>query len=135
MAGDADPASGYNILMTINGPRQVFPVGGTSVVAPLWAGLIARINQKKNGQVGFINPVIYALSSGTNAFHDITTGNNRVGDTLVVYDASTVWDACTGLGTPNGANLMTALLATPISTTAKKAEPANAKPLHTAEKV
>ncbi len=132
VSGDADPASGYNILMTINGHRQVFPVGGTSAVAPLWAGLIARINQKKSGRVGFINPTIYGLSSGTNAFHDITTGNNRVGDTLVGYDAKTGWDACTGLGTPNGANLMAALLATPAPTTTKKAEPANAKPLQTA---
>jgi kumamolisin len=115
VAGNADSATGYNILMTINGQRQAFPVGGTSAVAPLWAGLIARINQKKGGRVGFINPAIYALSPGSDAFHDITVGNNRVGDALVGYDAASGWDPCTGLGSPNGTNLMNALLGTGAS--------------------
>jgi kumamolisin len=110
VAGNADAATGYNIMMTINGRRQVFPVGGTSAVAPLWAGLIARINQKKQGRMGYLNPILYTLSSGTDAFHDITVGNNRVGDNLVGYDATSGWDPCTGLGTPDGTNLMNVLL-------------------------
>ena len=104
VAGDADPATGYNILL--NG--QVFPIGGTSAVAPLWAALIARINQQLGRRVGFINPKIYALPAGSPAFHDITTGNNRVSagqDQEIGYDANAGWDPCTGLGTPDGVEL------------------------------
>jgi kumamolisin len=77
-------------------------VGGTSAVAPLWAGLLARINQGLGKPVGFINPLLYAAPANA-TFHDITQGNN--GD----YKAGTGWDACTGLGTPNGQNLLQAL--------------------------
>jgi len=104
VSGDADPATGYNIVF--NG--QTFPVGGTSAVAPLWAGLIARINQQLGRRVGFINPNIYALPAGSPAFHDITTGNNRVSSGSfrnVGYDAATRWDPCTGLGSPDGVEL------------------------------
>lgn len=104
VAGDADPATGYNILL--NG--QVFPIGGTSAVAPLWAGLIARINQQHGRRVGFINPKIYALPAGSPAFRDVIAGNNRVGSGQfrnVGYDARPGWDACTGLGSPDGVEL------------------------------
>ena len=104
VAGDADPATGYNIVL--NG--QLLPVGGTSAVAPLWAGLIALINQQLGRRVGFINPKIYALPAGAPAFQDITQGNNRVSSSQysnVGYDAATGWDPCTGLGSPNGVEL------------------------------
>ena len=104
VAGDADPATGYNIVL--NG--QVLPVGGTSAVAPLWAGLIARINQQLGRRVGFINPKIYALPAGSPAFRDITAGSNRVSSgrfRAVGYDARPGWDACTGLGSPDGVEL------------------------------
>ena len=97
VSGDASPASGYNIL--VDGTQEV--VGGTSAVAPLWAGLIALLNQELGKNVGFLNPQIYALGEGP--FYDITSGNN--GD----YSAGTGWDACTGLGSPNGQALLTAL--------------------------
>ena len=97
VSGDASPASGYNIL--VDGTQEV--VGGTSAVAPLWAGLIALLNQQLGKNVGFLNPQIYALGEGP--FYDITSGNN--GD----YSAGTGWDACTGLGSPNGQALLTAL--------------------------
>ena len=73
--------------------------GGTSAVAPLWAGLIARLNEKLGYPLGFINPALYKIGSGSPALNDIVTGNN--GD----YSASKGWDACTGLGTPNGVQL------------------------------
>lgn len=106
VAGDAAPASGYRILCdgtSFPDPSQGLPpVGGTSAVAPLWAGLIARINQGLGKPAGFINPLLYAAPANA-TFRDITQGNN--GD----YKAVTGWDACTGLGTPNGQNLLQAL--------------------------
>jgi kumamolisin len=70
-------------------------------VAPLWAGLIALINQQIGKPVGFVQPALYQI--GTSAFHDITSGNNGG------YQAGPNWDACTGLGSPNGAALLKAL--------------------------
>ena len=97
VSGDASPETGYTIL--VDGTQEV--VGGTSAVAPLWAGLIALLNQQLGKNVGFLNPQIYTLGEGP--FYDITSGNN--GD----YSAGTGWDACTGLGSPNGQALLTAL--------------------------
>ncbi len=99
VAGDADPQTGYDVI--VDGQSLVF--GGTSAVAPLWSGLIARINQRLGKPVGFLHPTIYKLSAQSNAFHDITVGNNGS------YSAGPGWDACTGLGSPNGANLLAAL--------------------------
>jgi kumamolisin len=79
-------------------------IGGTSAVAPLWAGLIALMNQKIGKPVGYLNPAIYALTAGS--FRDITTGNNGH------YKAAKGWDACTGLGSPIGAVLLNALSGT-----------------------
>jgi kumamolisin len=62
-------------------------------VAPLWAALVARINGIKAKPAGLLNPQLYANAS---ALRDITQGNN--GD----FEASPGWDACTGLGSPNG---------------------------------
>src|SRR5580658_1489962 len=89
VSGNADPKTGYQIR--IDGTNVV--IGGTSAVAPLWAGLIARINAATGSPVGFINPTLYATPA---ALDDITEGNN--GD----FAASPGWDACTGLGSPNG---------------------------------
>src|SRR6185437_2684929 len=85
VAGNADPESGYQVL--VNGTAMV--IGGTSAVAPLWAGLIARINGTLGRPVGFLNPMLYAHAS---ACRDITSGNNGA------YKAHKGWDACTGLG-------------------------------------
>jgi kumamolisin len=92
VAGDASPESGYNIL--VDGQQEV--VGGTSAVAPLWAALIAIINEMKGSPVGFVSPTLYADEAD---FHDITSGNNGA------YSAAKGWDACTGLGSPDGAEL------------------------------
>jgi len=89
VCGDADPQTGYEVR--VDGQNTV--IGGTSAVAPLWAGLIARINAAKARRAGFINPHLYVNAT---ALHDITNGNN--GD----FAAATGWDACTGLGSPNG---------------------------------
>ena len=97
VSGDADPDTGYSVL--IDGTNTV--IGGTSAVAPLWSGLLARINQLAGKPVGYLQPVLYQNPS---ALRDITQGNN--GD----FYAAIGWDACTGLGSPNGqavANLFT----------------------------
>jgi len=89
VSGDADPQTGYDVR--IDGANAV--IGGTSAVAPLWAGLLARINQLAGKPVGYIQPLLYR---NPQAFRDITQGNN--GD----FFASQGWDACTGLGSPAG---------------------------------
>jgi len=99
VAGNADPTTGYQIR--VDGQNQVF--GGTSAVAPLWAALIALINQQLGAPVGFINPKLYAAAESV--FRDITSGNND-DSRLGYYSAKAGWDACTGLGSPNGAAIL-----------------------------
>jgi kumamolisin len=98
VAGDANPQTGY--LIGVDGAPET--VGGTSAVAPLWAGLIALINQTLGAPLGFAQPRLYPLL-GTTAFHDITRGSNGA------YSAGAGWDACTGLGSPDGAVLASRL--------------------------
>ncbi|HYK90843.1 MAG TPA: S53 family peptidase [Acidobacteriota bacterium] len=103
VAGDADPLTGYQVRVA--GKNTV--IGGTSAVAPLWAGLLALINQRlatqgKN-QVGFINPILYGSPS---SFHDIVLGNNDIDGKLKKYKAGKGWDACTGMGSPDGMKVM-----------------------------
>jgi len=90
VSGDADPSTGYQVR--VDGRSAVF--GGTSAVAPLWAALIALLNQEHGSPRGFWNPSLYAAPAGS--FHDITSGNNGG------YSCRAGWDACTGLGSPNG---------------------------------
>jgi kumamolisin len=98
VAGNADPETGYNVV--VDGQQTV--IGGTSAVAPLWAGLLALINQSLGTNVGYVNALLYSAKAEA-TFHDVTAGNNGT------YSAGPGWDACTGLGTPNGAALLTAL--------------------------
>jgi kumamolisin len=97
VSGNADPSTGYSVL--IDGQNEV--IGGTSAVSPLWAGLVALMNQKLGKPVGFLNPLLYPL--GSKPFFDITKGNNGY------YKAAAGWDPCTGLGSPNGTALLEAL--------------------------
>jgi kumamolisin len=75
--------------------------GGTSAVAPLMAALVARLNQAKKKNVGFLNPFLYA-NIGKGVARDVTLGTNAIEGTLKGYQAGPGWDACTGLGTPDG---------------------------------
>ena len=97
VSGDADPLTGYQVR--VDGKDDVY--GGTSAVAPLWAALVARINQSLGRTLGDGHAVLYQIGSA--AFRDITEGNN--GD----FQAGVGWDACTGLGSPNGEALLAAL--------------------------
>ncbi len=99
VAGNADPTTGYSIYS--DGQAQV--VGGTSAVAPLWSALISRLAQATGQRFGLIQPALYAgISPGVDVpgFNDITSGNNGA------YAAGPGWDACSGLGSPNGTALL-----------------------------
>lgn len=87
---------------------HVGPSGGTSAVAPLMAALVARLSQACGKNVGFLNPVLY---SAADAIDDVTSGTNAITGTLPGYDAGPGWDACTGMGTPDGTALLAALQA------------------------
>lgn len=100
VAGDADPVTGYDVL--VDGQNTV--IGGTSAVAPLYAGLVALLNQGLGKPVGFLNPVLYTKVPKS-VFFDVTHGNNGA------YQAGAGWDACTGLGRADGSKLYLALKA------------------------
>jgi kumamolisin len=99
VAALADPSTGLLIV----GPSGDFegPIGGTSVAAPLWAALMARLGQAFGQPLGFINPVLYMYLSNQ-ILNDVTEGNNGR------YSAGPGYDACTGLGSPNGVKLLQA---------------------------
>jgi kumamolisin len=99
VTGDADPTTGY--VTRVDGNPDV--IGGTSAVAPLWAGLIALINQSIGKPVGFINPLLYQDAGTARDVNDITSGNNGA------YSAGEGWDACSGLGSPIGTQIAAAL--------------------------
>ncbi|HTC45135.1 MAG TPA: protease pro-enzyme activation domain-containing protein [Steroidobacteraceae bacterium] len=127
VAGNASENSGY--IQYIQGQRG--PVGGTSAVAPLYAGLIARINANLSRSVGFINPQIYAAAGG--AFRDIAGPagplNNSYGR-VVGYPVTAGWDGCTGLGSVKGMALQTSLqnAAQSAASRARAAAPAPGAP-------
>lgn len=98
--------SGSTYQVQVDGQDVVF--GGTSAVAPLWAGLIALINQQRGKPLGYLNSILYQHYSQITqaaALRDVTSGNNGG------YSAGPGWDACAGLGTPDGARLLNALSA------------------------
>jgi kumamolisin len=105
VCGDADGDTGYRVRVD----GQDSSAGGTSAVAPLWAALIAILNQGKGASVGFLTPKLYRMAAGAHVFRDITVGDNRAYPPGKGYKAGPGWDACTGLGSPNGANLLAAL--------------------------
>jgi kumamolisin len=100
VAGNADPITGYKVL--VDGSMEV--IGGTSAVAPLWAGLIALVNQKIGTHVGFWNPMLY--NHLNHDFNDIVSGNNGT------FKADKGWDPTTGLGTPDAKKLAGAAVTT-----------------------
>jgi kumamolisin len=102
VAGNADPTTGYQIYS--GGRAQV--VGGTSAVAPLWAALVSRLAEGTGQRFGLVQTALYAgVTPGTEVAgcRDITSGNNGA------YTAGPGWDACSGLGSPDGTALLTRL--------------------------
>jgi hypothetical protein len=89
---------------------------GTSCVAPLMAGLTAVLRSALGRGLGPLNTILYELRD--TAFNDVTEGNNDSGDSpdSPYFTAGAGWDACTGLGSPDGTKLLNgiaALLYTP----------------------
>ncbi len=92
VAFDADPNSGA-IIVYMGGSMQV---GGTSLAAPLFTGVLARAQSANNNTLGFAAPTIYSIASRSPApFHDVTSGSNGS------FRAASGWDRVTGFGSPN----------------------------------
>ena len=108
-------ALGHAYYIENNG--QQVQVDGTSCSCPVFAGVVGLLNayRVENGlaTIGFANPLLYKIANEhPNAFNDITTGNNYCTEGQCCstgFEASQGWDATTGLGTPNVANLLSAL--------------------------
>jgi kumamolisin len=79
-------------------------LGGTSATAPLWAGLVACLNEALGRRIGYLTPLLYR-SKRNPGLRKIYEGNNRL-DGRNGYDARKTWDACTGLGSPHGIKLL-----------------------------
>lgn len=101
VAAKADFATGYKTCVA----RLDIPMGGTSSAVPLWAALVARLNQSLRRRVGFFTCLLYLHPERfRTAFYDVTRGDN--GD---LYRAGVGWDPCTGWGSPDGQGLLKAL--------------------------
>jgi len=92
-----------------------YDIGGTSLSCPQWAGLVAIADQINGGGLGLINPALYKVAANPSEYaadyYDVTTGNNTADPNVPGYPATTGWDPITGLGTPNAAALLPALVA------------------------
>jgi subtilase family serine protease len=117
VAGDADPQDGWPSVLAAGGKTSIVSAGGTSASAALWGGLMALAGQDAHHGLGFVNPAIYRIarsSSYHKAFHDITTGSNKLAMPYPAgpagYHAGPGWDPATGWGTPN-AQVLIPLLA------------------------
>ncbi len=109
VSADADPTTGLAVYLA----GQWTQAGGTSASAPLWAGLMALADQMAGHALGFINPTLYKLAASSayhRDFYDITSGNNT-STNVQGYNAAPGWDAASGLGTPDAANLLPDLVA------------------------
>jgi kumamolisin len=100
--------SGNAINYQVRQHGEIKYAKGTSLVAPLWAGLIARLNQAKGKRVGFLNPILY---DHPEVCTDITRGHNDIRPRRRTrqYQAGPQWDAATGLGVPNGEAILKVL--------------------------
>ncbi len=121
VAYNADPLTGVPIVISLGNATLIAPIGGTSAGAPQWAGITALAEQAVGKRVGFLNGTFYRIlmsKSYSQAFHDITTGNNAFtfkdgsGKTVTIpgYNAGNGWDPTTGVGTPKAAGLIKLLV-------------------------
>ncbi len=101
IAANADPLTGFYVVA--DGAWLV--VGGTSDVAPLYAGMLAVISSALGGRLGFITPYLYSLYSKPEVFDDIIDGTNQTYP-APGYSAGIGWDACSGLGRIDGNGLL-----------------------------
>jgi len=107
VAATAARTNSYRIVL---GNRETVN-GGTSAVAPLWGAFIALLNEQRGATLGFVNPRLY---QAPHLLNPITSGNNAhpiFKELGYAAAADGSWNACTGLGTPNGAAIIQALTA------------------------
>ncbi|WP_327375935.1 S53 family peptidase [Streptomyces sp. NBC_01216] len=114
VAAVGDGNTGYPVAFGQDGGQWWWIIGGTSGAAPVWAALLAQADQdlacQANGAVGYVHPALYELPAG--AFRDVTTGHNNMtasGNSSGLYQAAAGYDLATGLGTPNGREIVKGL--------------------------
>jgi subtilase family serine protease len=111
------PPDGNSGLICGDAPCSTgwYDIGGTSLSAPQWAGMVAIASQIAGKGLGLINPALYEIANDPTKYHndffDITVGDNHVDGDTAFYPATQGWDASTGLGTPNAGNLLPDLAA------------------------
>jgi subtilase family serine protease len=122
VAYNASPNTG--VVIYISTPPLTpgfYAVGGTSQGPPQWAGIIATADQARGNSLGCVNAALYTIeattaNAKTPAFHDVTAGNNVFPNaTSPGYAAATGWDPPTGLGSPDAANIISALATTSVA--------------------
>jgi subtilase family serine protease len=111
---------GVLVVSSAPGYAALYFVGGTSAGSPQWAGIAALANQARaglgKGPIGDLNPVLYSIyhsASYASDFHDITVGNDQLIGSPVGFSAGVGYDLASGIGTPNVANLIADLAASP----------------------
>lgn len=141
VAYDAAVDGGVYTIHTIEDPNDpsfgktfIFLVAGTSSGSPQWAGIFALANEARSnaakGPIGFANEALYkigAQNKSASAFHDITVGTDAL-DSPIGFAAGPGWDAATGLGTPDVARLIPALVAAPAASSPNAGAPARVQP-------
>ena len=101
VAANASSDTGY----LIEADKTRMSLGGTSAVAPLWAALIARLNEALGRRIGLLTPLLYSMNASSSAVFDITRGYNGANRTKA-FHARPGWDPCTGFGSPDGEKLL-----------------------------
>jgi subtilase family serine protease len=114
IAYNADPFTPILIYLSFLGASKAgyYSIGGTSEGSPQWAGIVADGNQLAGHSLGFLNPALYRLGSGSDyaeSFHDITVGNNSLAG-VPGYSATPGWDLTTGWGSPKAATMLSELI-------------------------
>ena len=105
IAANADFHTG---MILVIGTVQVGSAG-TSASAPLFAALLARIMAELGTHLGHLNPTLYEAAVAATFRHVVATNNYQTGTSLEKYVAGSGWNPCTGLGSPNGQQLLAAL--------------------------
>ena len=110
VAAVASPDPGLSIFVS----RKWTAVGGTSVAAPIWSGILAHVNAARAAagrpRLGAANAALYEAARGASPFRDITQGDNSYGG-VTGYQATKGWDPTTGLGSVDTGALVKKLLA------------------------
>ena len=94
--------------MLVQNGAQEGPIGGTSAVAPLYAGLVALLNAHLNDRVGYLNPTLCQIVA-SDVFRDVTCCGTNAYDGAPGYPVGPGWDATTGFGSINGRTMLDAL--------------------------